>query len=398
MKQEFVRAVPVLEQLEQGGYLAYFVGGSVRDSIMGKEIHDVDIATSATPLEVKEIFGHTIDVGIEHGTVLVFHEGVPYEVTTFRTESTYKDFRRPDQVEFVTSLREDLKRRDFTMNAIAMDKDGCLYDPFCGREDIENQIIRTVGSPDERFSEDALRMVRAVRFISQLGFEVEENTYRALSEKANLLSHIAQERKTAEFQKLLSGKKPKEALRVAASTQILNYYPELDKFTERISHFLSLEVSECQTFEEWLSVIALTSSMNESMFKEWKLPVAVIKRIKALLLGYERRKAEFFTRYQLYELGIEAAHSIERVWAAYSGQPAEHDRIDDLYAKMPIQKETPLSFSGNDLIKWSGKKGGPWIKETMKDIIQGMLDGEIVNEKEFVKRWLIQGNNQLKNN
>ena len=394
MKQEFVRAVPVLEQLEQGGYLAYFVGGSVRDSIMGKEIHDVDIATSATPLEVKEIFGHTIDVGIEHGTVLVFHEGVPYEVTTFRTESAYKDFRRPDQVEFVTSLREDLKRRDFTMNAIAMDKDGCLYDPFSGREDIENQIIRTVGSADERFSEDALRMVRAVRFISQLGFEVEENTSRALSEKANLLSHIAQERKTAEFQKLLSGKKPKEALRVAASTQILNYYPELDIFAERICQFLALDLGECQTFEEWLSVIALTSSMNERMFKEWKLPVAVIKRIKALLEGYERRKLGFFTRYQLYELGIEAAHSIERVWSVYSGQPAEHDRIDDLYAEMPIQKETPLSFSGNDLIKWSGKKGGPWIKETMKEIIQGILDGEIVNEKEFVKRWLIQGNTQ----
>ena len=138
MKKEFVRAVPVLERLEQRGHLAYFVGGSVRDSIMGKEIHDVDIATSATPQEVKELFDRTIDVGIQHGTVLVFHEGEPYEVTTFRTESQYKDFRRPEQVEFVTSLLEDLKRRDFTMNAMAMDKDGILYDPFKGREDIES--------------------------------------------------------------------------------------------------------------------------------------------------------------------------------------------------------------------------------------------------------------------
>ncbi|WP_455675383.1 CCA tRNA nucleotidyltransferase [Pradoshia sp.] len=392
MKREFVRAVPVLDQLEQRGYLAYFVGGSVRDSIMGKEIHDVDIATSATPQEVKEVFGHTIDVGIEHGTVLVFHEGEPYEVTTFRTESLYKDFRRPDQVEFVTSLEEDLKRRDFTMNAMAMDKEGGLYDPFMGREDIESRIIRTVGSPDERFSEDALRMVRAVRFMSQLGFEVEPNTYQALREKAHLLSHIAQERKTAEFQKLLAGKLPKEALRAAASTHILYYYPELDSLMERMDEFLSLYLKECQSFEEWLAVIALVSSKKESMYRGWKLPTAVIKRIKTLIEGYEQRNMAFFSRYQLYELGLDNAHSIERVWSVYSGQPAQHAAIDDLYARMPIQKETPLSFSGNDLIKWSGKKGGPWIKETMKDIIQGMLDGEIVNEKEFVKQWFILGN------
>lgn len=394
MKKEFVRAVPVLERLEQRGHLAYFVGGSVRDSIMGKEIHDVDIATSATPQEVKELFDRTIDVGIQHGTVLVFHEGEPYEVTTFRTESQYKDFRRPEQVEFVTSLLEDLKRRDFTMNAMAMDKDGILYDPFKGREDIESKIIRTVGSPDERFSEDALRMVRAVRFMSQLGFEVESNTYQALGEKAHLLSHIAQERKTAEFQKLLAGKKPKEALKVAASTQILQYYPELDALMREIKRFLSLDLEECQTFEEWLSVIALASAKKESMYREWKLPVAVIKKIKALIEGYERRNREFYSRYQLYEIGLEDAHRIERVWSVYSGQPAQYARIDDLYAQMPIQKETPLSFSGNDLIKWSGKKGGPWIKETTKDIIQRMLDGEIVNEREFVKQWLIQGNKQ----
>ena len=392
MKKEFVRAVPVLEKLEQRGYLAYFVGGSVRDSIMGKEIHDVDIATSATPEEVKETFGHTVDVGIEHGTVLVFHEGEPYEVTTFRTESLYKDFRRPDQVEFVTSLEEDLKRRDFTMNAIAMDKDGMLYDPFLGRKDIACNIIRTVGSPDERFSEDALRMVRAVRFMSQLGFEVEEKTYQALQEKACLLSHIAQERKTAEFQKLLAGKMPKEALKAAASTGILHYYPELDPLAERIDYFLSLDLKQCDSLEEWLAVIALVSSKKEDMYRAWKLPTAVIKRIKWLLQGYEDRTRGFFSRYDLYNLGLDAAHSIERVWSVYSGQSAEHDRIDGLYDQMAIQKETPLCFSGNDLIKWSGKKGGPWMKEAMKEIIKGLLDGEIVNEEESVKQWFIRGN------
>ncbi len=392
MKKEFVQAAPVLCQLQEKGYLAYFVGGSVRDSIMGKDIHDVDIATSAMPQEVKEVFGHTVDVGIAHGTVLVFHEGVPYEVTTFRTESTYKDFRRPDQVEFVTSLEEDLKRRDFTMNAIAMDKDGTLYDPFKGHEDIEQKTIRTVGEPDERFSEDALRMVRAVRFMSQLGFQIEEKTYQALRENSHLLSHIAQERKTAEFQKLLAGKRPKEALRAAAASQILLYYPELDLLAEKMDSFLSLDVEACQTFEEWLAVMALFCSKRESMYREWKLPNAVIKGIKVLIEGCKQREKAFYTRYQLYEAGIETAHSVERVWSVYSSQPAEHDHIDDLYNQMPIQKETPLSFSGTDLIKWTGKRGGPWMKDMMREIIQAMLDGEIVNEKEFVKQWLIQGN------
>lgn len=183
MKPIFQRAIPIIEKLEEAGYEAYFVGGAVRDLLIGREIADVDIATSATPIEMKAIFSKTVDVGIEHGTILILLKGEAYEVTTYRAESTYSDFRRPDEVRFIRHLKEDLQRRDFTMNSIAMDKNGELIDPFAGREAIKNREIKTVGSSEERFNEDALRMMRALRFKSQLGFLLEEGTYDALKRK-----------------------------------------------------------------------------------------------------------------------------------------------------------------------------------------------------------------------
>ena len=176
----FVSALPVLQTLKEAGHEAVFVGGSVRDLVLGKEISDVDIATSATPEEVKSLFSHTVDVGIEHGTVLVLHHHDSYEVTTFRTEGTYQDFRHPDSVTFVRSLEEDLMRRDFTINALAVNDKEEIVDYFGGIEDLEREIIRCVGNPLERFNEDALRMMRAVRFAGQLGFSIESDTFNAI--------------------------------------------------------------------------------------------------------------------------------------------------------------------------------------------------------------------------
>ena len=174
LPQEFKKALPVIDKLNQAGYEACFVGGSVRDCILNLPIHDVDIATSAFPAEIKEVFEKTIDVGIEHGTVLVLHQDESYEITTFRTESTYQDYRRPDHVDFVRSLEEDLKRRDFTINALALNAQGQIIDLFHGLEDLQNKRLKAVGIAAERFQEDALRMMRGLRFVSQLGFDLEE--------------------------------------------------------------------------------------------------------------------------------------------------------------------------------------------------------------------------------
>ena len=191
LDKNFQDALPVLDIFEKNGFEAYFVGGSVRDALLHKPINDIDIATSAFPEEVKSIFKKTIDVGIQHGTVVVLFQNEPYEVTTFRTESGYQDYRRPDQVTFVRSLEEDLKRRDFTINAFAMDQKGIIKDFFQGLQDLEKKIIRAVGDPYERFHEDALRIMRAIRFQSQLNFDIEEQTFQAVVESASLLSTAA---------------------------------------------------------------------------------------------------------------------------------------------------------------------------------------------------------------
>lgn len=198
--------INILKKLTTLGHEAYIVGGCVRDSIMSRTPHDWDITTSALPLEVKACFDHTYDTGIKHGTVTVVLNGNNYEVTTFRIDGEYSDSRHPEEVSFTSNLTEDLLRRDFTMNAIAYSPfvDGIGYiDPFNGIEDINYKIIRGVGNPSKRFQEDALRMLRAIRFSSQLGFNVEEITKQALIENAALIENISPERIKIELEKLI---------------------------------------------------------------------------------------------------------------------------------------------------------------------------------------------------
>ncbi len=203
-----------LDILHKGGYEAYIVGGSVRDMYLGMEAHDFDITTSATPDITKELFKDytVVETGIKHGTVTAVIDGENIEITTYRQEGEYTDSRHPDKVEFTTSLPLDLSRRDFTVNALAYDGEGEIVDLFGGREDIENKIIKAIGDPHERFNEDALRILRGIRFASVLGFEIEENTRQAMLDLRHLLHKISRERIAEEMNKLLCGRYVKRAL------------------------------------------------------------------------------------------------------------------------------------------------------------------------------------------
>ena len=193
--------------LRAAGHEVYFVGGCVRDALLSRPVNDFDMTTDATPEEMHEIFRsfRTFDTGIKHGTLTVLSGGSPYEITTYRVDGTYSDNRHPDGVSFTRSLREDLARRDFTVNAMALSPEGEIVDPFGGREDLSRGIIRAVGDPRRRFSEDALRILRAVRFSSKLGFTVEEETRRALYELCGNLSGISPERVFSEWTKITEG-------------------------------------------------------------------------------------------------------------------------------------------------------------------------------------------------
>lgn len=198
----------ILRKLEKSGFEAYIIGGCVRDMIMGRQVNDFDITTNALPEQIIEVFADekTIPTGIKHGTVTVMYENEPFEVTTFRIDGEYSDCRRPDSVEFTSSLREDCARRDFTMNAIAMDCNGNISDFFGGIQDIEKRIIRCVGDPEQRFMEDALRILRAVRFSSTLEFDIEENTAEFALKLRKNLDFVSAERIRAELIKLICGK------------------------------------------------------------------------------------------------------------------------------------------------------------------------------------------------
>lgn len=218
----------IITELEAAGYEAYAVGGCIRDSILGKEPDDWDITTSASPAQTKAVFKRTIDTGIQHGTVTVMLDHESFEVTTYRIDGEYEDNRHPKEVVFTKNLVEDLKRRDFTINAMAYNDKSGLVDVFAGIADLENKIIRCVGNAEERFMEDALRMMRAVRFSAQLGFSIDANTERAIVTLAPNISNISSERIQVELVKLLLSPNPdyiRKAYDLGITAVIL---PELD--------------------------------------------------------------------------------------------------------------------------------------------------------------------------
>ncbi len=221
-------AILALEKLNNSGFEAYFIGGSVRDALMSKDLGDIDITTNATPENVKKVFSEfrVIDTGIKHGTVTVLIGSTPIEITTYRSESGYSDNRHPDKVEFSNSFIDDVVRRDFTMNGIGLSLDGKIRDEVGGKKDIDEKIIRAIGDPVKRFREDALRILRAIRFASCLGFTIEENTKNAIHSEKELLNNISKERILVELKKLLCGDNAESVL-LEYSDVLAVFIPEL---------------------------------------------------------------------------------------------------------------------------------------------------------------------------
>ncbi|MFB6466028.1 CCA tRNA nucleotidyltransferase [Cytobacillus sp. Hz8] len=397
MKEPFLHALPILKKIENAGFDAYFIGGSVRDLLLGRKIADVDIATSATPMEVKQIFPKTIDVGIEHGTVVIPFNGQMYEVTTFRAESEYEDFRRPKEVQFIRSLQEDQKRRDFTMNAIAMDKLGNMIDPFFGRKAIEEGIIKTVGVAEERFQEDALRMMRAVRFLSQLSFKLDHETFLGIVQNRDLLEKIAVERIVVEFEKLLMGKNRRQALKILIESGLYQYLPGCSSFRNEIEKLSMLEIESLELDQIWLLLIylfGLKGKMVMDFLKKWKLPSKKIQWIQKGAAWLERRVEKNWSINSLYQAKLDIAISVERVYNVLS-----HNQVDEstsyirqTYLALPIKELSDLTISGNELMEWYGLAAGPWIKEKITIIENAVLYQQVENKKDSIKEWLFKCN------
>ncbi|HEL7477326.1 TPA: CCA tRNA nucleotidyltransferase [Listeria monocytogenes] len=388
MNDVFLKALPVLQKLTTAGFEAYFVGGSVRDYLLNRTISDVDIATSAFPEEVKEIFQTSYDTGIAHGTVTVRENNEFYEVTTFRTEGTYEDFRRPSEVTFIRSLEEDLKRRDFTMNAIAMDEHFALQDPFSGQLAIQNKEIKAVGKASERFHEDALRMMRAVRFLSQLDFELDKETEKALESQIELLQHTSVERITVEWLKMMKGKAAKRAIELLLKVKMETYLPGLKDEKSALSEFASWDWEKRTTEESiWLGLVVAVKPNNVNAFlKAWKLPNKTIQLVNKAY-QYALNMKETWLTEELYHAG-KAVFSLVNELNVIRGQENNQHKVSQAYEALPIHSKKDLAITGADLLIWSGESAGPWVKETLDKVECGVLSNEINNEKIQIKRWL----------
>lgn len=261
------KAKTVFQLLEKAGYECFLVGGCVRDMLMGKVPHDIDITTNAKPDEIKAVFSgfHTLDTGIKHGTVTVMLEGVPVEITTYRIESTYSDGRHPDKVCFAGNIADDLSRRDFTSNAIAFNLLQGIVDPFGGRNDIENKVLRCVGAPEERFKEDSLRILRALRFASVLGFEIDNETEKAMYSCKELIGIVSAERIYSEITKMLCGKE---------GGKILSLYSDI--LAVALPEIKAMKGFEQHNFHHIYDVLNHTSAVVNAVYPAVHLRLAAL--------------------------------------------------------------------------------------------------------------------------
>lgn len=372
-----IASMKVMERLAEQGHEAVFVGGAVRDHLLGKQATDIDIATSAEPHEVKKIFPHTIDIGISHGTVLVVLDQESIEVTTYRT----------GEGRFEKSLRVDLLHRDFTINALALTKDGDLVDLYGGQEDLNNRVIRAVGVAQERMEEDPLRMIRACRFASVLDFEVEKATFETINQQANLVENVAVERIKVELDKLFLGQNPYKGLQLILQSglaQALPLFPQDFTHMKAVFPFNSAE-------EGWATLMLLGHFTANEISAAYKLSNDEKKFLLAVQNAYQIRQQHSFTKDEVYFFDTIVLYVSEKIYRAMNDEiPAiSMKEIERQKAALPIQSKENLQVNGQDLLRWAGGKGGRWVGEWMQKIEYAVLHERCENHPNTIKEWFI---------
>ena len=384
----------IIEKLEEAGHSAYMVGGCVRDALMGITPHDYDITTSAKPEEIKKVFKKTIDTGIQHGTVTVIMHGVGYEVTTFRIDGEYKDSRHPKNVSYTDNLAKDLERRDFTINAMAYSKKSGLIDIFNGKEDLERKTVRAVGDPYERFKEDALRILRAIRFAAQLNFTLDEKTKEAVVDLRKSLNNISRERVRAELEKtLLTGSQ--EKLMLLFDT---NVYDSI--FTKDLVEINNSDFEKvCKTVAKvskvpYLKWAAFFSDCDEKTAQEEfnalkfdnKTKHGALTLISALKkdLPDANNMNYYPVRKHIHDVGlIYYPDFIELYEAVYEKEFPYKEAFEKIKENNDPLMISDLALTGKDLIN-EGETPGPSIGKIIDALVEKVLENPSLNKKEML--------------
>lgn len=395
----------IIDVLMENGYEAYAVGGCVRDSILGRVPGDWDITTSALPMQVKGLFRRTVDTGIQHGTVTVMLGRNGYEVTTYRIDGKYEDSRHPESVEFTPKLEEDLKRRDFTINAMAYNDEHGVVDIFDGVGDLQRKIIRCVGNAHDRFDEDALRILRAVRFSAQLGFGIEENTARAAKELAVNLKRISSERIHTEFNKMLKSPHP-DYFSVADAIGIMEIVlPEYHVMSAEDKAFVGALAKECACLlpERYAAMLFMSGGYSEEdpadtakrVLKRLKLDNDTINTASMLLrFGMlEITDDESRIRHIIYETGDKNILRILDFRAAYEkcigNDIADVRRMYDIcnmiFERGDCVSLKNLAITGKELIAM-GVPAGRQMGEILNSLLMLVLDNPQLNDREQLSK------------
>lgn len=395
----------IIDVLMENGYEAYAVGGCVRDSILGRVPGDWDITTSALPMQVKGLFRRTVDTGIQHGTVTVMLGRNGYEVTTYRIDGKYEDSRHPESVEFTPKLEEDLKRRDFTINAMAYNDEHGIVDIFDGVGDLQRKIIRCVGNAHDRFDEDALRILRAVRFSAQLGFGIEENTARAAKELAVNLKRISSERIHTEFNKMLKSAHP-DYFSVADAIGIMEIVlPEYHVMSAQDKAFVGALAKECacQLPERYAAMLFMSGGYSEEgpadtakrVLKRLKLDNDTINTASMLLrFGMlEITDDEPRIRHIIYETGDKNILRILDFRAAYekcigndiTDVRRMYDICNMIFERGDCVSLKNLAITGRELIAM-GVPAGRQMGEILNSLLMLVLDNPQLNDREQLSK------------
>lgn len=418
--EPIISALPILNRLREHHFEAVFVGGAVRDSFLGLPIKDVDIATSARPEQVLELFEHCIPTGLQHGTITVINEGIAYEVTTFREESAYEAHRKPESVHYITELDGDLLRRDFTMNAMALAENGELYDPYGGLKDLQSKKLRSVGDPDARFQEDALRMLRAVRFIGVYRLTPAYRTWRAISRHRHLLKFIAMERVQVELDKMLAGAVPQRALHFAAASGLLFHMKE--PFLEETELSLkeagrsattTLQFSRLHTLEaidlRWaalavglqLSVEATQQALQVLRFSNSRsksISSIVTIHKEMMILSKQEGEREIHAGWVniVIRFGKQPAGDwleVLRTLQAPQNLSITIDlisRLTDWLAAITVSALKQLRISGRVLTKHLQREAGPWVSEYLNRLLLLVAVGALENDEQILLQHALQ--------
>ena len=385
----------IIGSLEEHGFEGFAVGGCVRDSLLKKTPKDWDITTDALPVDMKKIFKKTFDTGIAHGTVTVLMDGVGYELTTYRIDGNYSDGRHPDSVSFSKNLSEDLCRRDFTINAMAYSNKKGIVDLFDGRKDLQNGIIRAVGDAKKRFDEDALRMLRAVRFAAQLGFKIDDDTFEAIKEKAKLLSNVSKERLFVELNKSLNGDFAQNIKMVYTSglyryigkefakldKSIYDFYPR--KFPNKKHMYWAAFLENIDNVEAVKKILFELKSDNATRNNTYLL----VKELKNPLPSSDED-----IRWSLHRIGADLFCDYIEILKSDKENVDILDKIDTIENRYSlILKEnhayeiSMLDITGKDLMDLGISKG-PKIGEVLEFLLKKVIENPLNNEKSSLLR------------